>query len=697
MEVNQGQVFNLWDTNGRRNDVLNALKIYIEVLIELKNTYPSEKWQSYPDSLAQFYFYEKAVEVSKDVFKTHKNYDKFLKNIKDSKKQFLSKDKTWINSMQGSALFESLDKDIEQRARHYTSNLVKIGFADEFRNITNAGYAYIDGNIVRDKIEELLPINNTNLVIFRQMMKLRIYSNPDKNGNRKYYSPFFMALFLLLNGNCMDTLDFITIIQGINPYLEDSIKETIKSNDINIDKLLKVVQNEEFDIPVEFYSNSKLDYTTFSKHIKNRKSSISATQVYYQFYDILFSFIESKDEKNYERLLKIVKDKNDLLRKAFGYGKAIFDFGRGYTYDLSTFLEKNLDNTLYSNLINKELYEAYYLSKKIDIIREYSDTSERLLGATGLFKFKPATHLSYEEVLSEIFNNTILRNNIFGSVNNTEYENFEKSDGIFKDNCTLIEILKLSRYEVTNIINAIESNLGVSNTKEIQQTLESKVDNDFKKHIEKNYPCEKIIDILHMLSDRNNDSKIRKIVNDTATIPTIYEYIVAIAWYYVSGKNFSVYKSLNLTLNADFEPVVHAGGGVGDIVIEYDKSIVMLEVTLMNKQAQKRGEWEPVLRHSLNLKADNVNKETITFFIADELDYNTINIWRAVAAVPLESTSKHLQVDGVIIMPFTNREIITFLEQKTTSCKIIDKVKQSFNNIPKLTDTKWRDKILQQL
>ena len=40
--------------------------------------------------------------------------------------------------------------------------------------------------------------------------------------------------------------------------------------------------------------------------------------------------------------------------------------------------------------------------------------------------------------------------------------------------------------------------------------------------------------------------------------PTIYEYIVGIAWYYLSGGNFDLYASFNLTLDADFEPVVHA-------------------------------------------------------------------------------------------------------------------------------------------
>lgn len=55
----------------------------------------------------------------------------------------------------------------------------------------------------------------------------------------------------------------------------------------------------------------------------------------------------------------------------------------------------------------------------------------------------------------------------------------------------------------------------------------------------------------------------------------------------------------------------------------------MLEVTLMNKSAQKRGKWEPVLRNSLNNKAEHMEIDTLTFFVTDELDYNMINIWRS--------------------------------------------------------------------
>lgn len=85
-----------------------------------------------------------------------------------------------------------------------------------------------------------------------------------------------------------------------------------------------------------------------------------------------------------------------------------------------------------------------------------------------------------------------------------------------------------------------------------------------------------------MFGDRSNDREIKETVCQNATVPTIYEYIVGIVWYYFSGKRIDILDSYNLTLSANFEPLVHAGGGQGDIVIYEHYKVVMLEATLMN-------------------------------------------------------------------------------------------------------------------
>ena len=699
MIVEKDQIFNLMDTNGRRSDVLNALKIYLEILEELKEIYPTESWGTYPASLSQFLFYERALDKSRDVFRTHKNYDKFIKELAEDYQTFIDRDTQWVES--NIAKFAKvLDEAIEKRARHYTSNLVKMGFTNANRSITEAGYSYLRGSINRDVLEDLLPLDNINIALLRQLAKLKIFSTPNE-GKRQYYSPFFMALVLLLDGETVDGHTFEVITQGLTPYSNDEIKSAIRSNSINITGLEESICDIDIEIPVELIEKSDIEYDVFRSIFKSSKNNDSVSKTYYDFFIALKNFRDNINEETYANLIKCFdEESNTSLNKAFGFGKAIFASGsRGSRYGLDKFMESNAYHPLLiSEDYVREFYSVYCKSKWIDGIREYSDTTIRLLSATGLFKFKNLPELSYKEILSLIFDVDQLRGSIFGEMTEEEYSLYEETeDCYFGKNLSLTTILNYSPDDVSGITEKIQQHLGVSATTDVKKLLDNQKSAEFIAHIDEKYPKEKILELLPLFSDRRKDAQIKREVNDAATVPTIYEYIIGIAWYYISNKEFDLYNSLNLTLNADFEPVIHAGGGDGDIVIHYEEIIAMLEVTLMNKQAQKRGEWEPVLRHSLNLKAANEPKETITFFIADELDYNTINIWRAVASVSLESTDTHTTVDGVIIMPFTNKEILMFLEKDVYYKDIIDVVKDSFAKVPQITDVKWHEEILSNL
>ena len=231
MYIEEKQVFNLMDTNGRRSDVLNAFNIYLQTLQEIKDDYPSEKWSNYPKSIAQFLFYTKAVEKSKDVFKKHGKFDEFINTLEDDYTAFIEKDSSWIENNL-SDVAKVLDESIEKRARHYTSNLVKIGFTDSKRNISNAGYDYLNGTIKRDPIETFLPLNEINIILIRQLLKLKIFTK-EVDGKRFYYSPFFMALHMLLNGANIDKNTFSIVIQGSSPYMEKELKQAIINNDIS--------------------------------------------------------------------------------------------------------------------------------------------------------------------------------------------------------------------------------------------------------------------------------------------------------------------------------------------------------------------------------------------------------------------------------------------------------------------------------
>lgn len=293
MIVESNQIFNLMDTNGRRSDVLNALKIYLEILEELKEVYPTESWGTYPDSLSQFLFYEKALEKSKDVFKIHSNYDNFISELGDDYQTFIDRDGQWIEN--NIAKFAKvLDEAIEKRARHYTSNLVKMGFTDSNRSITEAGYSYLRGSVIRDDLEEILPLDNVNIVLLRQLSKLKIFSS-SREGKRQYYSPFILALVLLLDEKTIEEHTFEIIVQGLSPYSSDEVKEAIRSNSIGVDELEASIRDLDISIPDELIG--KIDIECLS----NVQDEIGGL--------IITGDITSTAEKNgFEKATKLIDD-----------------------------------------------------------------------------------------------------------------------------------------------------------------------------------------------------------------------------------------------------------------------------------------------------------------------------------------------------------------------------------------------------
>ncbi|MBR1638848.1 MAG: AlwI family type II restriction endonuclease [Treponema sp.] len=684
MVVAEKQIFNLMDTNGRRSDVINAMTIYLEILDNIIND-KHLFWNHLPQSSAQYEFYTQTLEKSSDVFKDHKKYDEFqeaINSIPELQQSFSTNDYTKLFTPKYSELVKSLDVNIEARSRHYTSNLVKLGFADEKRNITDVGYQLLyPAKLKKDCIEEILPLSITNIVYLRQLLKLKIFT---KNKD-KFYSPFLLAIYLLLKNDRMSEGDFFDFVQATSPY----------------SSFEKLGSSEEIEIPKEIDTDSKITQDVFEKYFKNQKST-TAVDIYYTYYNLLYTFIKSESKTDLDKLLTFYEDNKEQLKKAFNYGINIFRTKRGERPDVITFKEKHEE--LFVKNFNSNFYKTYCKSKEYDGLREYSDTTRRIFKASGIISFDNGfVELAYKEFARLIFDEEIIKNNIFGLSNNKFYNSYENEDNcIFFRDLSLIEILSYSDAKVTEIKAQIQKDFEGKPLESIPAILSDKRSQEFNQFILDNYPVEKVKQLLSMFMDRENDKTIKELVCPDASVPTIYEYIVGIAWFYFSNKKIDLLHSLNLTLSANFEPLTHASGGQGDIVIYEQDKVLMLEATLMNANSQKRGEWEPVLRHSANLKIqEEMNKSgrfVITFFIADELDYNTINIWKAVSAVSLQASfDKEQTTDHVIIMPIQTDELAILIDKNNEYDKIIYDVKRLFEENPIHFDDDWRNKIMKTI
>ncbi len=704
MKILEDQIFNLMDTNGRRNDVVNALQGYLAILDNVQNE-KRMAWASLPDSLAQYEFYQQAIELSPEVFQQHSPYDKLIDEL-ERNPGFMSAvengDVNWIqqNSSLYGKLIKQFDKGIEDRARHYTSNLVKLGFADKNREISPVGELLLDlKKLKKDELEKMLPIDGVNVIYLRQLLKLRLFMADEKN----YYSPFNFAVYALLKKSRFSENEFLELVQGLNPKSDFSDIENYILNYKEGD----IVNSIVISIPQSIIKSEKIQEADFRENFKNRKSNIGV-DTYWKFYNLLWEFSNDSSANNLNKLLTCYENNRTMLNKAFGKGQNLFQQKTGERPSVALFLKQN--EKMFTDGINEYVYVQFSLSKILDQIREYSDTTKRIFKATGIISFDNGyVELAYRELCSCIFEEDKIKQHIAGNITeelNSYYDCYgEYEEGVNSYFCDVTSISKIFEYyeaEKQQIEVNIQKEFPGVAIEEIPNVVADKRKKEFADFIEKSYPEDKVKDILALFSDRSNDKKIKDTVSPDATVPTIYEYIVGIAWYYFSGKKIDLLGSYNLTLSANFEPLVHAGGGQGDIVIYEEDKVVMLEATLMNANSQKRGEWEPVLRHSINLKVDeeavNSGREVTSFFIADNFDYNTINIWKAVAAVPLQSSvDKDKFTDNVVIMPVSTEELVSLMDKQSEYDDIISRVHKLFE-VDKISfDISWRDKFMSEI
>ncbi len=137
-----------------------------------------------------------------------------------------------------------------------------------------------------------------------------------------------------------------------------------------------------------------------------------------------------------------------------------------------------------------------------------------------------------------------------------------------------------------------------------------------------------------MCFSERNDKEIARCVTDNADTPTIFEYILAVVWYRVSGYRGRILDFMRLTLDADLLPVTHAAGGEADIVYEYEggeafpSHTLLLEATLADGTNQRRMEMEPVSRHLGNRLLANPGLTAYCIFVCNELHAQVVHDFR---------------------------------------------------------------------
>ena len=498
------------DTNGRRNDVIDALRGYLAILDDILRK-QKLTWDALPKSTAELKFYRQALALSPDVFQKHDKYDMLmaqLDGMPELKKAIAEDDTRWLvkhYSQYPAEWRKELDKSVEARARHYTSTLFKLGFTDENRQITPVGDMLLgNARLYRDKIEYSLPLHDTNIIYLRQLLKLRIF---DGDGKR-YYSPFCMALYALLRKERISQDAFCAIVQGLSPY------HYIADYGAFLDGEWKnsVMQGDSFLLPEEIDSFCEITEPAFMRLFKNGKSK-DTVKIYYKFYQALAAFLLTESGANLNQLLTLYENHRDALNKAFGCGSVLFQNRRGKRPAAKDFLKtETLDLLKESDFrsvglrnLNLALYRRFQQSKMMDGIREYADTTMRIFKATGLISFENGyAELAYRDLCQYVFDAAAVQSCIMGDMSTeTDYARFHLYPIL-----SLSRILGYSNQRINWIIETLEGKFGVLFTS-IPLVVQRGRMRDFERMIARRYPKDRVQYLLGLFSDRSNDPLIK--------------------------------------------------------------------------------------------------------------------------------------------------------------------------------------------
>lgn len=459
-------------------------------------------------------------------------------------------------------------------------------------------------------------------------LKMSLKFSKSENLLQKYLEVFALHngciskelfLFLPLIDNFENTKEFIKFFNE-NQILDFLIFKNYKEN---LEQFLIDLENKNYD-RMNYFHTAKGEQS-----VKDIKFSLK----------LFLEFRENKDKNIFLELLKAKKDEK------------FYRFKELYLSYISK--ETNKENKI-KDLINfcgldslqdfgKRFFKLIFKARILNNLKDYADLNERYLNLCGIFEFNLGSigineifklilkHSKYKDILKIIANSKISKELL------SEYFNDEEFKEFFKN------------YEI-NSLKELKTYARKESLKKIYKLLKY------------NFTKEKITSILELFEDRKNDDKIATLVTKEATIPTIFEYIIAISWCYIDDFNLEHILNAGLSLDSKFLPKSHAIGGEADFIYHYDKHSLMIEATLTQKTNQRRTEMESISRHlgNLLLKLEQEKREkSFAIFIATYLDKNVLNDFRSRIYCYFENEINFIK--GMKILPLSTKDLKNIL------------------------------------
>ena len=548
-------------------------------------------------------------------------------------------------------------------AREKTSGLVDLGLIDDERRLTEAGNALLQIALNADfNTNNLLQIPADSYLYLKQLLK--VYSPIDN----RYVRPYIVLIMAL---NRLGELSFdeftyllpLAINEAKTREVFDSI-ERIRGGNGTIDE---TIINILMDMPnyreaLDILLKSDVTENVITEVGMNRKSR-SYDKPYFKLYKALQDVIDTRSDEAAINLFDATKSISG--RSATFWKQYLFNTSLTSKVNKEGFATVNnrarLFNCADEAEFKTEFFKLMHLFKAKSTLSDYFDLNRRYFRTTDTILFQD------DKVKFDIIPNCFFK---IAEQNLTALA--YTSDDNLSSNISLESIVGAQITE-NQIFAKIEEIYGVQvrNLYDVQAFVDRERYERFNAMVDSKFTDEKIIELMSAFEDRR-DGDIQSMVTNNADAPTIFEYVLAVAWYKISGRKGKVLEYMNLSLDADLLPVTHAAGGHEDITYKYEATedypahTLLLEATLASSTNQRRMEMEPVSRHLGEYLLSHTDEQAYCLFATTYLHVNVISDFRMRKSNPYYSVDGTRFVEGMKIIPLQTSEIKTIIEKKLT-------------------------------
>lgn len=627
-----------------------------------------------------------------------------LENYREDKKDIKWKDFQieYFSHLVEDELAKSTANDKQKDARIKTSSLKDLGLVNKERFLQNTAIELLEivkANTKKDT--NIFGINKDNFLYLKQFLKMEFSKNIE---NDRYASfsikPFIAIIYsLLMKNNKLPRSFFTYILPTIKNY--DELKTILSSNIENIDInhyiLNKIKDMDNYKNALEcFKSESKNNDLFKEKNVFMNNNGGKYDIKYLKFYNSIKKY--DKSIKNNSKKLKII---NEIVYPDKTNKKIFYNFmfkldSRPSKSKLNEDLISVFEDSLilkYTDSFDENFFYMVQLEKWIRNLEEYYDLNKRFLELTNLFIFEKE-YLYLDEIAYIVFNekkDSLL--DIPLSISKDKYLNNLYSSKSLEE---ISEIFNFDREHLLRELNKKYRDIDIHGDLNIQINKIKKENEKkyFDTLIDKHFTNDKIKSLLLNIKDRVNDKEILDYLDWDTNVPTIFEYIIGIIWYNISKREGYITDFMNLSLDAKLLPRRFAGGGQSDIIYKYSSHHLLIEVTLANKDNQRKMELEPVSRHLGRYMIENGN-EHYALFIVPFLDPNVLVGLRAYSKLNYYNTSNTDEyVSNLKIIPLEIDDILHLMEKDIKYDFFYDNIVENSYLNSEFDGFKWYKNIL---